>query len=161
MSRVTGGSFPAQTWKAFMVAAHDTDNIPTIPGLPVHPVQQAEQQRLALNAPAPTPEAADANAAPPPAPVFESVRDMPSATRSLLEKLSTMLKDAPRLTPSDKRGDNRAEVPPAQTAPAKPGVTPGENAAPPAPAPQKGAQNATPTQGASAQAANGSVALPP
>ena len=27
MARVTGGSFPAQTWQTFMVAAHDTDNI--------------------------------------------------------------------------------------------------------------------------------------
>jgi penicillin-binding protein 1A len=28
MARVTGGSFPAQTWHNFMVLAHDTDNIP-------------------------------------------------------------------------------------------------------------------------------------
>ena len=32
MSRVTGGSFPAQTWHNFMVMAHDTDNIPADPG---------------------------------------------------------------------------------------------------------------------------------
>ena len=47
MARVTGGSFPAQTWHAYMMAAHDTDNIPQIAGLPVHPVQAAEQARIA------------------------------------------------------------------------------------------------------------------
>ena len=47
MARVTGGSFPAQTWHNFMVLAHDTDNIPQIPGIPLHPVQVAEQERLA------------------------------------------------------------------------------------------------------------------
>ena len=41
MARVTGGSFPAQTWQNFMVLAHDTDNIPQIPGLPLHPLQVA------------------------------------------------------------------------------------------------------------------------
>ena len=47
MARVTGGSFPAQTWKAYMVAAHDTDNIPEIPGIECHPVQIAERARIA------------------------------------------------------------------------------------------------------------------
>ena len=47
MARVTGGSFPAQTWHNFMVLAHDTDNIPEIPVIPLHPVQVAEQERLA------------------------------------------------------------------------------------------------------------------
>ena len=32
MARVTGGSFPAQTWHNFIVAAHDTDNIAQAPG---------------------------------------------------------------------------------------------------------------------------------
>jgi penicillin-binding protein 1A len=105
MARVTGGSFPAQTWKAYMVAAHDTDNIPQIAGLPVHPVQAAEQARIAAamaqNAAA-NPEVA--------APAPESVKDMSSATRQVLEKLSSMLKDARPLTPSDGRPD-RAEAP--------------------------------------------------
>ena len=47
MARVTGGSFPAQTWHNYMMAAHDTDNIPQIVGLPVHPVQAAEQANIA------------------------------------------------------------------------------------------------------------------
>ena len=58
MARVTGGSFPAQTWQSFMVPAHDTDNIAQIPGIAVHPVQAAEQARLAAVA-AQNPAAAD------------------------------------------------------------------------------------------------------
>jgi penicillin-binding protein 1A len=44
---VTGGSLPAMAWHAFMSVAHTHRNIPPIPGLPPHPVQVAEQQRLA------------------------------------------------------------------------------------------------------------------
>ncbi len=105
MARVTGGSFPAQTWHAFMVAAHDTDNIAQIPGIDVHPVQAAEQAKIAAAAAqnaAANPEVT--TAAP------ESVKDMSSATRQVLEKLSSMLKDARPLTPSDSRPD-RAEAP--------------------------------------------------
>ena len=85
MARVTGGSYPAQIWHTYMMAAHDTDNIAQIPGLPVHPVQAAEQERiaaaLAQNA---TANAEVAAAAPAP----ESVKDMSTATRQVLEKLS-------------------------------------------------------------------------
>ena len=109
MARVTGGSFPAQTWHAYMMAAHNTDNIPQIAGLPVHPVQAAEQARIAAamaqNAQA-NPEIA--------APAPESVKDMSQATRQVLEKLSSMLKDARPLNPSDARPD-RAEAPAADS----------------------------------------------
>ena len=108
MARVTGGSFPAQTWKAYMVAAHDTDNIPQIAGLPVHPRQAAEQARIAA--------AMAQNAAANPEVVAaapESVKDMSAATRQVLEKLGSMLKDARPLSPSDARPD-RAEAPAAQ-----------------------------------------------
>ena len=44
---VTGGSLPAQAWHNFMSVAHTNRNIPPIPGLPLHPMQVAEQQRLA------------------------------------------------------------------------------------------------------------------
>jgi penicillin-binding protein 1A len=44
---VTGGTLPTTTWNAFMSVAHTSKNIPTIPGLTPHPVQVAEQQRLA------------------------------------------------------------------------------------------------------------------
>ena len=130
MARVTGGSFPAQTWHAYMAAAHDTDNIPQIAGLPVHPVQAAEQARIAAavaqNATA-NPEIA--------APAPESVKDMSSATRQVLEKLSSMLKDARPLNPSDARPD-RAEAPaaPAADSSAKPSLasaSTADGAAPP------------------------------
>jgi penicillin-binding protein 1A len=44
---VTGGSLPATAWHNFMSVAHTNRNIPAIPGLPLHPMQVAEQQRLA------------------------------------------------------------------------------------------------------------------
>jgi penicillin-binding protein 1A len=116
MSRVTGGSFPAQTWHTYMMAAHDTDNIPQIAGLPVHPVQAAEQERIAATLAQNAAANAEVVAAPPP----ESVKDMSSATRQVLEKLSGMLKEARPLAPGDaeKRPD-RAEAPaPASGAPA-------------------------------------------
>ncbi|MET0156713.1 MAG: PBP1A family penicillin-binding protein [Methyloceanibacter sp.] len=108
MSRVTGGSFPAQTWHAYMVAAHDTDNIPQIAGLPVHPVQAAEQERIAAT----LAQNAAANPEVVAAPAPESVKDMSSATRQVLEKLSGMLKEARPRAPGDaeKRPD-RAEAP--------------------------------------------------
>ena len=116
MSRVTGGSFPAQTWHNFMLLAHDTDNIPQIPGIELHPVQVAEQERLAKLQ---TAAAADTEAIAPPTP--ESVKDMSIMTRQVLEKLGTMLKEAPALQPSDTKPQNRAEVPAAQPAEPAPG----------------------------------------
>lgn len=111
MARVTGGSFPAQTWHDYMMAAHDTDNIPSIPGIELHPVQVAEQARIAAAM------AQNASANPDiAAPAPESVKDMSSATRQVLDKLSSMLKDARPLTPSDARPD-RAEAPAAWSQP--------------------------------------------
>ena len=44
---VTGGSLPATIWHSFMSVAHNNIKyIPQIPGLPLHPNQVAEQQRL-------------------------------------------------------------------------------------------------------------------
>lgn len=47
-NRVTGGSLPAMTWKQFMTAAHTSPNIPRIAGLPLHPNQLAELERIEL-----------------------------------------------------------------------------------------------------------------
>jgi hypothetical protein len=87
-----------------MVLAHDTDSIPEIPGIALHPVQVAEQERLAQlqkvtitdDTPAPTPE---------------SVKDMSSATRQILEKIGSLLKEARPLVPIDTQPQNRAEAP--------------------------------------------------
>jgi penicillin-binding protein 1A len=134
MSRVTGGSFPAQTWHEFLVQARDTDNIPQIPGIPLHPVQVAEQERLAQLQKAAAAEAGgDAAAAPViAAPTPESVKDMSGTTRQILERIGDMLKKAPALNPSDTKPESRAEAPAA-----KPIETPSNvasAAAPPAPA---------------------------
>ena len=85
-----------------MVAAHDTDNIAQIPGIAVHPVQVAEQARLA--AAAAQNAAANPEAAPPPAP--ENVKDMSLATKQVLDKIARLLKDARRLAPSDQKPDH-------------------------------------------------------
>ncbi|MGB6700621.1 transglycosylase domain-containing protein [Methyloceanibacter sp.] len=144
MARVTGGSFPAQTWHNFMVLAHDTDNIPQIPGIPLHPVQVAEQERLAKLQ---TAAATDTEVIAPPTP--ESVKDMSSMTRQVLEKLGTMLKEAPALQPSDTRPQNRAEAPAAE--PANPAAASQSSVASATP-------GASPPEGASQQAAPGPVA---
>ena len=117
MARVTGGSFPAQAWKEYMTAAHDTDNIPDVPGVPPHPLQVAERERIA----AVMSQNATADLPTPPTP--ESVKDMSTATRQVLEKLSNLLKDAPPLNPSD---DNRAAAPP--VTPAQPSLASAANA---------------------------------
>jgi penicillin-binding protein 1A len=111
MARVTGGSFPAQTWHTYMMAAHDTDNIAQIPGLPVHPIQAAEQERIA----AALAQSAGGDATLIAAPAPESVKDMSTATRQVLEKMSVLLKDARPLSPSDtSRRPGRAEAPAGQ-----------------------------------------------
>ncbi|MFN0218073.1 MAG: transglycosylase domain-containing protein [Hyphomicrobium sp.] len=43
----TGGQFAAPLFNAFMTIAHTDMNIPDIPGLPTHPAQIAERERLA------------------------------------------------------------------------------------------------------------------
>ncbi|MGV1013476.1 MAG: transglycosylase domain-containing protein [Methyloceanibacter sp.] len=106
MSRITGGSFPAEIWQKYMIAAHDTDNIPQIPGLELHPVQVAEQERLraamAQNTSAETPVLQSP----------ESVKDMSTATRQVLGKISTLLKDARPVTGEPKGPDRAAAVAP-------------------------------------------------
>lgn len=46
-NRVTGGNLPAMAWQSFMAVAHTDMNIPTIPGLKMHPRQSEELERLA------------------------------------------------------------------------------------------------------------------
>jgi len=120
MARVTGGSFPAQTWKTYMTAAHDTDNVPNIPGVEPHPIQVAEQARIAAVLAQST--TADLPV-PPPA---ENVKDMSTATRHVLERLSGLLKDARRLNTSDEPRPGRAEAPAA--VPAQPSLASATNA---------------------------------
>ena len=46
MHNVTGGTIPAIAWQSYMAVAHTSLDIPPIPGLPVHPTQVAERQRM-------------------------------------------------------------------------------------------------------------------
>ena len=43
----TGGHMAAPAWRRYMVGAHTNMDIPQIPGLPLHPRQIEERQRLA------------------------------------------------------------------------------------------------------------------
>lgn len=84
---VTGGSLPAQIWHAYMSVAHTDMNIPTIPGLPPHPRQIEEQQRIAELKRVDPALAAGRTAA------GHDPR-MPSATRDALKRLATALRKA-------------------------------------------------------------------
>jgi len=105
MARVTGGSFPAEIWKNYMTAAHDTDNIPNIPGVEPHPLQVAEQARIAAVM------AQSTTAELPVPPSAENVKDMSAATRQVLEQLSALLKDAPQLKPTGRARPGRVQAP--------------------------------------------------
>ncbi len=63
-----------------MTAAHDTDNIPNIPGVDPHPLQVAEQARIAAVM------SQNTNAELPVPPPAENVKDMSAATRQVLRK---------------------------------------------------------------------------
>ena len=87
---VTGGHQAAPVWHDLMTVAHADMNIPTIPGLPPHPRQVEEQQRLAevraqQVAAGLTPAQTDASKPP-------SV--MPSKTRDALKMLVSALRKA-------------------------------------------------------------------
>jgi penicillin-binding protein 1A len=120
MARVTGGSYPAEAWKAYMVEAHDTDNIPQIPGVDLHPIQVVEQERIAAVL------SQSATAELPTPPPAENVKDMTPATRQVLERLSDLLKDARPLKASEEPRPGRAEAPSA--APEQPSLASAANA---------------------------------
>jgi penicillin-binding protein 1A len=81
---MTGGSTPASVWQAFMSVAHESMDIPTIPGLKPHPVQIQERERLA----ALRQQQPDA----PTAVAGGTVKIISSATQSALKKLAGQLR---------------------------------------------------------------------
>jgi penicillin-binding protein 1A len=123
---VTGGQVVAPIWHDFMTVAHTDMNIAAIPGIEIHPVQIAEQQRLAEVKKA---EAAAGIATPSSTNADGTVRAanaMPDQTREALKKLSLAMRKAGGL----------GEPPPAPNTPAP--ATPGSPAGPaPAAAPSK------------------------
>lgn len=94
-SQNTGGHMAAPIWHNFMSVAHSDLNIPQIPGLPLHPTQVAEQQRLAevkaqeaaAGIKYADPQSTGTNDGRPP-----SV--MPDRTREALKKLAVALRKA-------------------------------------------------------------------
>ncbi len=120
VSGTTGGHFSAPLWKTFMSVVHTDMNIPTIPGLQPHPVQVAEQQRLAALASA-APATPGAPGAEPGKPASSSSL-MSDQTREALKAIVQTLRKAAGLSA------------PVET----PAPTPGKGA--PGQAPQKKAQ---------------------
>ena len=129
MARVTGGSFPAQTWKTYMTAAYTTDNIPNIPGVEAHPRQRAEQQRIAAIM------SQNTTAELPVPPPVENVKDMSAATRQVLQRLGSLLKEAPSLDPQDQTSADRVQAPPAASAPSLASAASSEGTSPVQPTP--------------------------
>ena len=133
VSGTTGGGKAAPIWHAFMSVAHTNMNIPTIPGLQPHPVQIAEQERLAqLKVTDPTAAAQeDANEQ-------KSTSLMPDQARETLKKIATAMRKAGGITepepapapaspgaPAPAKKDNRASLgpPPAEPRPNQPAVS--------------------------------------
>jgi len=85
----TGGHMAAPVWHQYMAAAHTNMDIPQIPGLPLHPRQIEERQRLA-EIRRDEPSLASGT-------VQDSAKRMPARTRKVLTSLSKLLKDAPKL----------------------------------------------------------------
>jgi penicillin-binding protein 1A len=101
MSGTTGGQFAAPVWHSFMSVVHTDMNIPTIPGLQPHPVQVAEQQRIAALRAAGGMAGAPGDAGP-----HASSSLMSDRTRDALKRLAQDLRKAagvsePAPNPSD------------------------------------------------------------
>jgi penicillin-binding protein 1A len=133
----TGGQIAAPIWHDFMAVAHKDMNIPTMPGLDPHPVQIAEQQRIAeLRRTDPALAAqlsGEAEAA------AKASRRLPDAARTALRQVASDLRKAAGL--GDKPGNN---IPPT------PAGKPGDRAALPNPSPGR-------TAGAGTGSATGAV----
>ena len=90
-SGTTGGHMSAPAWHEYMMAAHSSMDIPQIPGLPLHPRQVEERQRLSeIRRDDPSFAGGTQDAA----------KRMPAKTRKMLTSLSKLLKEAPKLDAS-------------------------------------------------------------
>jgi penicillin-binding protein 1A len=91
-SGTTGGHMSAPAWHEYMVAAHSSMDIPQIPGLPLHPRQIEERQRLSeIRRDDPSFTGGGAQ---------DAAKRMPGKTRKMLTSLSKLLKEAPKLDAS-------------------------------------------------------------
>jgi penicillin-binding protein 1A len=99
MNKVTGGSLPAKTWHQFMGAAHSSYNIPQIAGVPLHPKQIEEMQRVAdVKREDPTLGTVGQG----------GIRRMSKNTRQMLIGLAKMFKEAKSLAARDASLDGAA-----------------------------------------------------
>jgi penicillin-binding protein 1A len=151
----TGGHLAAPLWHSVMAVAHTDMNIPNIPGLIPHPVQIAEQQRIAelrKTDPALAAQlegAADASQ--------KSSSLMPEPTRDTLKRITAAMRKASGAAEPEPAAP--AEPGGGATKPPKPGIRDGKaepdagggnanprnaNYAPPAGAPQEQPQPLTP-----------------
>jgi penicillin-binding protein 1A len=130
MSNVTGGSIPATVWHSFMSVAHGNMPIRQIPGLPLHPNQVAEKQRLEeLKRTQPQLARQIVQAAETKKPVSL----MPEPAREALKKVARAMRTASSGGPIDSLTEPSANAP-ATVAPAAPAtVTPPQQQAPTAP----------------------------
>ncbi len=90
----TGGGVAAEVYKRLMTTGHGTTQIPTIPGLPVHPVQVAERAQMAAE-PARRDQISTLAGAP-----RRQQSIMPNETREALKKLALTMRKASGL-PAD------------------------------------------------------------
>ena len=118
----TGGVFATPVWHSFMSVVHTDMNIPTIPGLEPHPVQVAEQQRIAALRP-------------------EGATDAPEAQRTTSSLMSDKAREALRKVAQALRKAGGIAEPPPTTSPTNTGTTPAKPGAPGAP-PNKRADGA-------------------
>jgi penicillin-binding protein 1A len=113
---VTGGSLPAMAWHAYMSVAHKNRAIPPIPGIPLHPNQIADQQRLA--------ELKKTDPGMAKAQIAQAAQNgsgiMPDQTRDVLKKLAEAMRragdqqGAPGATPAVSPGTDQHPPPKAR-----------------------------------------------
>ena len=146
----TGGHLAAPLWHDFMAVAHTDMNIAQIPGLPVHPAQVAEQERLAEL------KRADPNLAASAESDGKPIGSMPEPTRDSLKKIASALRKAgglpepeppaaekkpeaapgavPNSAPTPKARDGRAMLAPNKTGTSQVSALPEPRVAPKVPA---------------------------
>lgn len=113
----TGGGVAAEVFKRLMSTGHGTTRIPTIPGLPMHPVQAAERAQILAE-----PVRRDQTTAAAPGAPRRQQSIMPSETREALKRIATTMRKAGGL-PAEGTPASPAEPP--RRGAGQPGVPPG------------------------------------
>ncbi|KWT67009.1 transglycosylase domain-containing protein [Hyphomicrobium sulfonivorans] len=119
----TGGQYAAPVFQSFMSVIHRDMNIPTIPGLQPHPVQVAEQQRIAAMHPAgvaPQEQRKGSSL------MSDKTRDALRNVAQALRKAGGIEEPAASPQPENSTGSTRSGAAPAT--PASPSAPPGRRA---------------------------------